>query len=284
MRQLKKYIIISLCFLSAALVILLSCAVAWEIIHHGYPALSWRFLSEETSQAGASGGILWQIFGTLVLIATAACVAIPFASALALLHAFYLKKSNFPRRALGLFLQMLNTVPSIVFGLIGLLVFIHYLDWGKSWLAGGLILGVMITPTIAVMLSHRIESLPPEQIEAARGLGLNRGQIITSTVIPQSASSLLSGLLLGLARAAGETAPILFVATIFSGATFPSGVKDQPILSLSYHVFVLAQDSFNESARTNLWGSALVLIALVTFLSALSIPLRHKLHNAADHA
>jgi phosphate transport system permease protein len=201
-----------------------------------------------------------------------------------LIHSFFLKEHGLPRRALGFGLQLLNAVPSIIFGILGLIVFTRLLDWGKSWLAGGILLGIMIIPTIAVMLAHRIAALPREQLEAATGLGLRRGQVVCSVVMPQSAAALLSGTLLGLARAAGETAPILFVAAIFSGATFPSGIKDQPVLALPYHIFVLAQDSFHESARANLWGGAFVLVALVTLLGALAIPLRRKLHNAADHA
>jgi len=253
------------------------------VIRYGASALSWSFLSTETSEAGASGGVLWQIIGTLILMGSSALVALPFAIALALVQSFYWKNAPLPSKTLGFFLQTLNAVPSIIFGIIGLLIFVNQFGWGKSWLAGGIILGVMIIPSIAVMLSHRIDMIPVSQIESARGLGLSNGQIIYSIILPQTASALISGLLLGLARAAGETAPILFVATIFSGATIPTGIKDQPILSLSYHVFVLAQDSFNENARTNLWGSALVLIMIVSVLILLSIPLRRKLNHASDH-
>jgi len=270
--------------LSAASVFTLIIAVAYLIISRGNHAITWEFLTAESSEAGASGGIRWQILGTLILIVTSAIVAIPFATALALLHSFFLKPRSLSRRTLGFTLQLFNAVPSIIFGILGLIIFTRLLDWGKSWLAGGILLGIMIIPTIAIMLAHRIAALPRAQIESATGLGLRRGQIIRSVIMPQSVAALLSGTLLGLARAAGETAPILFVATIFSGATMPAGIKDQPVLALPYHIFVLAQDSFQDSARANLWGSALVLVAIVTLLSALAIPLRHKLHNAADHA
>jgi phosphate transport system permease protein len=284
MRTPLKFLMLASTGLSAFGVLLLAAAVALVIFNRGHSAISLDFLTTETTEAGASGGILWQLVGTLTLILTAALVAVPFATAFALLHSFFLKENGFARRTLGFGIQILNAVPSIIFGILGLLVFTRLLDWGKSWLAGGILLGIMIIPTIAAMLAHRIAALPREQLEAAAGLGLRRGQIVCAVVMPQSAAALLSGLLLGLARAAGETAPILFVATIFSGATFPHGIKDQPLLSLSYHIFVLAQDSFHESSHANLWGSALVLVTLVTLLGALAIPLRHKLHNAADHA
>ncbi len=268
---------------AAAIVLLAAIAIAGVIVSRGHGAIDIPFLTTATSEAGASGGILWQIVGTLLLILTAAAVAIPIAVSLALLNSFLLKPCGIAQRLLGFFLQVFNAIPSIIFGIIGLLLFVHHFDWGKSWLSGGIVLGIMIVPTISIMVAHRISAIPSGTIEAARGLGLRTGQIIRSVIIPQSASSLASGTLLGLARAAGETAPILFIATVFSGATLPTGIREQPVLSLSYHIFILAQDSFQESAKANLWGTALVLVALVSFLSQLSIPLRNRLHNAADH-
>lgn len=265
-------------------VLALTGALAFVLVSRGGPALSSEFLTSPTREAGASGGILWQLAGTLILVATAAAVALPLATALGITRAYLLPDGSLLRRALDFLLQLLNSVPSILFGLLGMLVFIHYLDWGKSWLAGGILLGVMIVPTAAVMLAHRIDALPGEQLEAATGLGLRRGQIIRAVILPQSAAALFSGLLLGLARAAGETAPILFTAVIFSGATVPHGVADQPVLALPYHIFVLAQDSFHDASRANLWGAALVLVTLVTFLGILTLPLRRRLHQAADHA
>lgn len=271
-------------FVSASIILIAVIAIAGVIISRGHGAISIPFLTTETSEAGASGGILWQITGTLILILTAALVAIPIATSLALLNSFILKPQSLARRMLGFTLQVFNAIPSIIFGIIGLMIFVRHFEWGKSWLAGGIVLGIMIVPTIAIMLAHRISAIPRETIEAARGLGLRKGQIMRSVILPQSASALASGTLLGLARAAGETAPILFIATIFSGARLPTGITEQPVLSLSYHIFILAQDSFQESAKANLWGAALVLVSIVTFLGLLSIPLRNRLHNAADHA
>lgn len=269
---------------AAAGVFLLAGALAWVLVTRGAGALSPAFFTEETREAGAAGGILWQIAGTLILVATAALVALPFATALGITRAWLLDPRGRAARALGFVLQILNSVPSILLGILGLVIFTRLFDWGKSWLAGGILLGIMIVPTAAIMLAHRIESLPRDQLDAAAGLGLRRGHIIRAIILPQSAAALLSGMLLGLARAAGETAPILFVAAVFSGATVPAGIREQPILALPYHIFVLAQDSFHDATRENLWGAALVLVALVSLPALLAIPLRHKLHNSADHA
>ena len=284
MKKLGSILTASFGLISTTIILVAVIAIAGVIISRGHGAISIPFLTTETAEAGAAGGILWQIAGTLLLILTAALIAIPIATSLALLNSFILNPQGLAHRLLGFTLQVFNAIPSIIFGIIGLMLFVRHFEWGKSWLAGGIVLGIMIIPTIAIMLAHRISAIPRETIEAARGLGLRKGQVMRSVILPQSASALASGTLLGLARAAGETAPILFIATIFSGATLPSGIKENPVLSLSYHIFILAQDSFQESAKLNLWGAALVLVSLVTFLGLLSIPLRNRLHNAADHA
>ncbi len=110
---------------------------------------------------------------------------------------------------------------------------------------------------------------------------MTQAQIVRAVILPQSWSGLITGSLLGLARAAGETAPIMFTATIFAGATFPTGVRESPVLSLPYHIFILAQDSFDPAVGAKLWGSALVLLALVLGLSLLALPLRLRIHEEA---
>ncbi len=251
------------------------------IVWRGFGALSWQFLTDQIRSAGAAGGIFYNIVGTLILLATALIVCVPLATGLALMHGVYLKKQR-SRERLWLFLSVLNGVPSILFGLFGLMVFVKFFAWGKSWLAGGVLLGLMILPTVAVALLERIKTLPRPYIEAAAGLGLSDSQRVWSVVLPQSVGGLVTGLLLGLARAAGETAPIMFTATIFAGANIPTGIKESPVLSLPYHIFVLAQDSFDPAAAENLWGSALVLLGLVLLLSLLALPARLNFHEEAE--
>ena len=179
---------------------------------------------------------------------------------------------------------MLNGVPSILFGILGLIVFVKFLGWGKSWLSGGLLLGLMILPTVTVSLIERIKVLPPKYVEAAAGLGLSRSQVVRSVVLPQCAGGLITGLLLGLARAAGETAPIMFTATVFDGVKLPAGVRQSPVLSLPYHIFNLAQDSFDPEVGAKVWGTAAVLLALVFLLGAAALPVRVRVHEEARHA
>jgi len=253
------------------------------IVLRGIPSVNWQFLTEQIARAGAAGGIVYNLLGTLILITTAAAVCAPVAVGLALTHSVYLPDGT-ARRTLGLLLYLLNGVPSILFGILGLIVFVKFLGWGKSWLSGGMLLGLMILPTATVALVERIKVLPVRYVEAATGLGLSRSQVVWSVVLPQTIGGLITGLMLGLARAAGETAPIMFTATIFAGATLPTAVRESPVLSLPYHIFILAQDSFDPDVAPKVWGAATVLLALIVLLSIAALPMRLRVHEEARHA
>ncbi len=265
--------------LCAAIAAALFVAIAAILLRRGLPALDANFLFTESTSAGAAGGVRYQLLGTLILMATALLLVAPPAVALALLQTVYLPAAA--GRKLRIALLTANGVPSVLFGIFGLLLFSRWLGWGKSWLAGGAVLAMMMLPTACVALIDRIESLPGRYLEAAAGLGLSRAQIVRAVVLPQSVSGLASGLLLGLARAAGETAPILFTAAVFSGATWPSGIRENPVLALPYHIFVLAQDSLDPASQDRLWASAFVLLALVLLVSLAALPVRLKLHQEA---
>ena len=257
--------------------------IVGAIAARGLPAVGWGFLTEQVRLVGAGGGIFYNLVGTLILVATAFCVAAPPALGVALTEAVYLTSPR-ARRRVGLLLYLLNGVPSILFGLLGLIVFVKFLGWGKSWLSGGILLGLMILPTVALATAERLRAVPRRYVEAAAGLGLSRSQIVRAVLLPQSVGGLVSGSLLGLARAAGETAPIMFTATVFAGAALPTGVRESPVLSLPYHIFILAQDSYDPAVKAKLWGSALVLLGLVVALSGVALPLRLRIHEEASRA
>ncbi len=280
MRRASNIIFPALCGACALLACALLFGLVFVIAQRGIPALSWTFFTDQIRQVGSAGGIFYNLVGTLILIAAALVICAPIATGLALTQAVYLRSSAAKSR-LGLFLYTLNGIPSIVFGIFGFIVFVKYLGWGKSWLIGGILLALMILPTVTVSLIERINALPRKYVEAATGLGLRQSQIVWSVILPQSWSGLITGSLLGLARAAGETAPIMFTATIFAGASLPHGIRESPVLSLPYHIFILAQDSFDPGVGAKLWGSALVLLMLVFALSMIALPFRLRLHDEA---
>ena len=280
MRRASNRIFPALCGLCALTACAVLLGLIFVIAQRGLPALSWSFFTEQIRQVGAQGGIFYNLVGTLILLAAALAISAPIATGLALVHSVFVREQRAQRR-LGLFLYTLNGIPSIVFGIFGFIVFVKFLGWGKSWLTGGILLAIMILPTVTVALIERIKALPRKYTEAAAGLGLRPSQIIWSVILPQSWSGLITGSLLGLARAAGETAPIMFTATIFAGATFPHGVRESPVLSLPYHIFILAQDSFDPGVGAKLRGAAFVLLALDFLLSMIALPFRLRMHDEA---
>jgi phosphate transport system permease protein len=266
---------------SAFLACTLLLGIVGIILLRALPGLDLSLFIHRSSTGFGSADLAYQILGTVVLMATALLVSVPLAIGLALADTVYLAPRAARRLRLGLYAT--NAVPSIVFGILGLVVFVRLLGWGKSWLAGGVILGLMILPTLTVSLVARIEALPRRYLDAASGLGLSRSRVVRSVILPQSRGGLVAGGLLGLARAAGETAPIMFTAAVFSGATLPKGFRDSPVLALPYHIFVLAQDTFNQEVHTQMWAAAFVLLALVFLFSLVSLPARLGRTEEARH-
>lgn len=281
MRKARDYLFAGFAALCALVVLTIFCGLVISIARRGWPALNVSFFTEQIRLVGASGGIFWNLVGTIILLAAAFLICTPFAIALALLERVWLRSPRL-RHWLRLALYTMNGLPSIVFGLFGFLVFVLWCGWGKSWLAGGLVLAMSMLPTVTVVLIERIASVPARYTEAAAALGLSQSQIVWAVLMRQSWGGLITGSLLGLARAAGETAPIMFTATIFAGATFPRALADSPVLTLPYHIFILAQDSFDPAVGSKLWGAALVLLGLVFSLSLATLPSRLSAHEESN--
>jgi len=251
--------------------LLLPLACFLYIIIQALPALNWELIVGSNTvgnvfgDAVSAGHGLWsQISGSLLMMFLACLLATPIALSLALFHALWASPRQ--QRILMILLQVLQGVPPIVYGLCGLILLVHLLHWGISLAAGGVILSVVILPLLSSNAIHALQRIPIEQTESAKALGLSSGMIITRVWLPAAWSGMLTGLLLAMARALSETAPILFTATVFSGITWPDSIFS-PVTSLQTHIFYLAQEGSNQHAVDMAWASAVVLLALVIFFS-----------------
>jgi len=253
--------------------LLLPAACLLYILFKGVPALDWAMLFG-SSQAIAFGSVtaLWpQISGSLLLMLGACLLAAPVAFGGALFYA--LAASVRQQKALLGMMHLLVGIPPIVYGLCGLIVLVHMLHWGISLLTGMVILAVIILPMLLLNSVNALARVPSGKTEAARALGLSNGKIIRRVWLPAAWPALMTGLLLGMARALSETAPILFTATVFSGVAWPESLLS-PVTSLQTHIFYLAQEGANAQAVDIAWASAVILVALVTALSFSASALR----------
>jgi len=254
-----------LIFLAIPALILPTAALIYIIIQ-ALPALHLNlFFGDDGNQ------IISQISGSLLLMSLACVLAAPIALSLALFHAFWASPKQ--KIVLMTVLHVLQGIPPIVYGLCGLVLLVHLLHWGISLLVGAVILAVVVLPLLSTNAIHALERIPKEQTEAGFALGLNKTSIITKVWLPSAWPSMLTGLLLSMARALSETAPILFTATVFSGITWPDSIFS-PVTSLQTHIFYLAQEGSNIQAIQTAWASAVVLLALVLSFSLTACFLR----------
>ena len=279
-RRLIEQIVVSLLFLVTAISCLTLVGILAIVLWKGSSALSFSFLLNESNNFGAEGGIFYQAIGTIILMMGAGLISLPIAMGSVLFQTEYLKSDRL-KKGLRLIMYSLNGVPTIIFGLVGYLFFGVFLGMGISWVTGALVLAVMIIPTIQVSIQENVDAIPKIYRDTGSALGLTDWQQIKSIIIPQSYAGIITGLLLGLARAAGETAAIMFTATVFSGVKFPQGWSD-PVTTLQTHILILAQESVNPQTMTNAWGSGLVLILIVFALIAGSMSLRNQLYLESE--
>lgn len=250
---------------AALFCLLVLCFLLVVIVSQGFSAISLEFILSPARNFGAEGGILYQLLGSHLLVVCAGILSLPIALGVAIYKSEYLENSK-AQQLSHMLLYALNAVPSIVFGIFGLIFFVNILHTGLSWLVGSVILALMMLPTITLSCYQSMNSIPHSYRETARALGLNTWQTITQVVLPQGIGGAITGLLMGLARAIGETAPIMFIATAFSGVTLPRTLNT-PVSSLPTHVLALTKQATQPQVLSNAWGASLVLLALVLVFS-----------------
>ncbi len=264
-RYWRNKLFVSLLWLAMLLCAGLLFFLIGVIVGHGLPAISLDFLILPARKFGAEGGIVYQIGGSLLLVGCAGLLSLPLALGCAIYKSEYLQNPRWQHIS-DLMLYALNTVPSVLFGLFGLILFVNLLQTGLSWWAGSIVLAMMILPTIILSCYQSMRSIPEHYRASARSLGFNRWQVVRAVVLPQGVGGAITGLLVGLARAIGETAPIMFIATAFSGVGWP-GSLNTPVSSLPTHILALAKQATIPQALANAWGAGLVLLFFVLLLS-----------------
>jgi len=249
-----------------------------DIIIHGLPAINWEFLTGFPRRSGAEGGILPAIVGTLSLVIGTIIVALPLGMASAVYLNEYARHGRLTR-AIRLAIVTLAGVPSIVFGLFGLGLFVLFFGFGASIIAGSLTLACMILPIIIVSSEEALKAVPQSLREGSLALGATKWETIYKNVLPYSLSGMLTGSILGIGRAAGETAPILLTVAAFFLPKLPRSVFDQ-VMALPYHLYILAtQHPEADKILPMQYGTALVLITLVLGINLVAILLRIRVRR-----
>ncbi len=264
--------------LSAAVNGLALFIIIYFMVANGWRAITWTFLTQSPMDSMTKGGILPCIVGTLALSVGAMVVALPIGVASAVYLSEYARPGKM-LRVIRLSINNLAGVPSVVFGLFGLAFFVVVLKMGVSILAGALTLGAMSLPVIIGSTEEALKSVPDTYREASLGLGATRWQTIYRVVLPAAMPGILTGTILGVSRAAGETAPIMFTGAVFFSPSLPSSIFDE-VMALSYHIYVLATAGTEIEATRHLqYGTAIVLIALVLGMNLIAIVLRSRLRR-----
>lgn len=247
--------------------------IVLDIAVHGIPALRWTFLTTPPQKSGAEGGIFPAILGTFYLIVGALSVALTLGTASAIYLSEYARQGRYTR-LIRLAIITLAGVPSIVFGLFGLGLFVLFLHFGTSILAGSLTLACMVLPTVIVAGEEALRAVPMYLREGSLALGASKWQTIRTNVLPYALPGMLTGSVLAIGRAAGETAPILLTAAVFYLPRLPKSLFD-PCMALPYHLYVLAtQHPDTEKVRPMQYGTALVLVCLVLGVNLTAILFR----------
>ena len=249
--------------------------ILFFVAYNGIGILSWEFITQPPVEAMTKGGIFPVIVGTVLLTAICMIVVVP----IGVTTAIFLAEYSRPGPLLNIVLMSIYTlagVPSVVFGLFGLAVFVVTFNFGMSLLAGSLTLAIMVLPYIISTSEEAIKAVPYSFREASLACGATKWQTIKKVVLPTAMPGILTGSILGTAKVSGETAPIMFTAAAFFTPGIPRSLFE-PIMALPYHIYVLATAGTHiEETRPIQYGTALMLIVLVLGMNLVGIIIRSK--------
>jgi phosphate transport system permease protein len=261
----------SLLTLVALLTVIPILAVFGYIIAKGAPAISWEFLSGFPREGMRAGGILPAVVGTFYLTLGTALFSVPLGVAAAIYLAEYARE-NWLTRLIRIAIINLAGIPSVVYGLFGLGLFVLFLKFGTSLLAASLTLSIMTLPVIISAAEEALRAVPQAFRTVSVSLGGTRWQTIRRIVLPQALPGIITGVILGLERAAGETAPILFTGAAFFLPRLPGSPFDAT-MALPYHLFVISTQVPEMPIQIQ-YGTALVLIVFVLGMNLIATVIR----------
>lgn len=270
-----QYFGFSFLYLAIFIAVLTLGAIIYFITVNGIKVINWEFLTQVPRRAMTKGGIAPALVGTFYLTIGAIIFALPMGLACAIYLTEYSPKSVVIN-VIRMSINNLAGVPSVVFGLFGLTVFVKFFGFGVSILSGSLTLGIMILPGIISAAQEALIAVPQSLREASLALGATQWQTIRKIVLPSAMPGILTGVILSVGRAAGETAPIMFTAVTFYTRGFPHSIMDE-VMALPYHIYALmTEGTFPERQTMIAYGCALILLFLVLMVSGLAIYLRQK--------
>jgi phosphate transport system permease protein len=270
-RALAQKLGFALLGLVSLLVVVPILVVIGVIVARGIVAINWQFLTTMPHGGMKEGGILPAIVGTLLLTLGTALVAVPIGIGGAVYLSEYARDTRLTR-AIRLAIVNLAGIPSIVYGLFGLGMFVLFFRFGTSILAGSLTLAIMTLPVIISTAEEALRAVPQEFRTVSSSLGGTRWQGIRNIVLPQALPGIITGVILGLLRAAGETAPILFTVAAFYLPRLPASPLDQT-MALPYHLYVISTQVPGMPLSVQ-YGTALVLLGLVLSLNIVATLIR----------
>ncbi len=278
LRYLKQQLFFMALRLSIAVIILALGGILFFVFINGISAINWEFLSTFPRDSMTRGGIFPAIVGTVYLTLGAILVALPLGVASAVYLTEYARGGRLVR-LIRIGVNSLAGVPSVVFGLFGLGLFVVYFKCGSSLLAGSLTLGFLILPTIIGATEEALKAVPQTFREASLALGVSKWQTIARIVLPNALPGILTGSILSIGRAAGETAPIMFTAAAFFTTRLPGSIFDE-VMALPYHIYVLATAGTHiDETRPLQYGTVLVLVTLVLGVDLVAISIRSYIRS-----
>jgi phosphate transport system permease protein len=273
--QFVAFFLLRVCLYIVLAVLLL---FLYDIGKKGGSAISWEFLSQAPRKGMTAGGIFPAIFGTFLVTLITALLAVPLGMCSAIYLNEYARQGRLTR-LIRLSIRNLSGVPSIVYGLFGVILFVNIMRFGTSVLSAGLTLGLMTLPWTITASEEALKTVPNSYREGALALGATKWQSIRTNVLPYAVPGMLTGTVLGLARAAGETAPILFTGAAFFLPYLPKSLGDQ-FMALPYHLYIMATQHHQiEQVRPLAYGTALVLIVLVLGMNMTAVIIRYRLRR-----